>query len=87
MGWFDALFGDDDDNKEPARKHRQGDNRRERDPFGRIPPEPAFEAFRSAWKSGAGLTERSAPIRSESRRRWGARRPTNVPMWPRWKLF
>jgi hypothetical protein len=47
MGWFDSLFGDDSDDAAEQRKPR--------DPLGRIPPEPEFDAFRSAWKAGAGL--------------------------------
>jgi peptidoglycan hydrolase-like protein with peptidoglycan-binding domain len=50
MGWFDGIFGDGDDS-EP------NDRPSSRDPFGRIESDPVFDAFRSAWKAGAGLFE------------------------------
>jgi hypothetical protein len=46
MGWFDNIFGDDTDDQA---------QRKPRDPFGRLPPEPEFDAFRTAWKAGASL--------------------------------
>ena len=49
MGWFDSLFGDDTEETAEQRKPR--------DPIGRLPPEPEFDAFRSAWKAGSSLFE------------------------------
>lgn len=50
MGWFDDIFGDND-----GADANQGNARQSRDPLGRIFAEPAFDAFRSAWKAGAKL--------------------------------
>lgn len=47
MGWFDSLFGDTSEDEAESHKPR--------DAFGRVPPEPEFDAFRSAWKAGASL--------------------------------
>lgn len=47
MGWFDSLSGDDADDAAEQRKPR--------DPLGRLPPEPEFDAFRRAWKAGSSL--------------------------------
>ena len=49
MGCFDSLFGDDTEETAEQRKPR--------DPIGRLPPEPEFDAFRSAWKAGSSLFE------------------------------
>ena len=57
MGWFDSDAGEDD----------EAEQRQPRDPFGRIMAEPLFDAFRVAWKAGAGLFDLfgSEPIRIE----------------------
>ena len=60
MGWFDALFGNDNDDNGPPRRpgqrnRGQRDRSRERDPFGRVLPESTFEAFRSAWNSRCSI--------------------------------
>ena len=54
MGWFDSLFGDDTGEMVNADGDRP-DAGRAGDPFGRILPAPVFDAFREAWKAGAGL--------------------------------
>ncbi len=61
MSWFDSLLGDgnDDNNIGRARDGGAGpsNGRSSRDPLGRVPADPVFDAFRSAWKAGAGLLE------------------------------
>lgn len=55
MGWFDALFGDDRSDAPARRRERDDGPADERDPFGRLLAEPAFDALRSAWRAGASL--------------------------------
>jgi peptidoglycan hydrolase-like protein with peptidoglycan-binding domain len=50
MGWLDDIFGGDN-----SADANQANARPSRDPLGRIFAEPAFDAFRSAWKAGAKL--------------------------------
>lgn len=52
MGWLDSLFGYVGSEEGRQRAAREG-----RDPLGRLPAEPAFDAFRDAWKAGAGLLD------------------------------
>lgn len=47
MGWFDSIFGDDTND--------QPELHNPRDPLGRLPPEPEFDAFRRAWKGVSSL--------------------------------
>lgn len=47
MGWFDGILGAVDSEED----------RKPRDPFGRVPLEPEFDRFRSAWKAGASLID------------------------------
>ncbi|MGZ9083312.1 MAG: hypothetical protein ACXW3U_14620, partial [Rhodoplanes sp.] len=54
MGWFDSLFGTDDAETGGADEGR-GAGSESHDPFGRIVAEPVYDAFRDAWKAGAGL--------------------------------
>lgn len=55
MAWFDALFGDEGSSASARRRERGDGQAEERDPFGRLAPEPAFDALRGAWQAGLGL--------------------------------
>lgn len=58
MAWIESIFGDADDGDQDPSHHS-------RDPFGRLPSEPVFDGFRTAWKLGASLVDLfgEAPVR------------------------